>query len=393
MGIFTRADLQAIRSSAIASTAAYARTFLVTTSAQHIRAPARPHYVDNRGVLESDHYTTRTPMGRLRTALTRLFAQRSTVQALVIGAGQRCTEAELKEAFGHTLQITEASPNYSTNPGVDHILPTAGIDDAELPPDTFDIVWSIYGNLYGTDQQAILQKVVNSLHVGGECFLMWEIRGANHALSTTARCMSAVFRAVGLDLVVTTDEIGLFRAYVWGKKLLPTIDLSRAWQTSALVLKSHAWLSNHQSSLARFAAPDASSHPLDLQTKIRLTTDGPFLPIHSAHLGGLRALPWLHEVAAEMIDAALAIFNVTPRVIAKQLDVKRIEDYFLDDDGPYGGMTNPRLLSLEAGMPLSQLIVHELAHLAAAATGNFPLPYFLPPTRGLGAGVQVRGFL
>lgn len=168
------------------------------------------HFNDTRTLNDVSGYFNYSPLGPLAFGVARAVERHrlrglppGPVDILEIGAGQRFVASGLHLIFGDQLRIHESAPVYaSRRGGIDVELPPGSIDVAELPRDAFELSYSLFGNLYGDDQVAVLQKVTDSLRIGGEAFLMWKSTSTNRALATLVREHPEIFSAGGLDLAV-----------------------------------------------------------------------------------------------------------------------------------------------------------------------------------------------
>lgn len=134
-------------------------------------------FYDNRSIQNAETYCAASPLGSLPLAVARAVGRanlegglNNPASILEIGAGQRRVSAGIKAVFGDIVINSEIAPAYSMQPGIDRELPASGIDDAELGVGNFDLIFSIFGNLYGKDQLRILGKVIDGLKSGGGIF-------------------------------------------------------------------------------------------------------------------------------------------------------------------------------------------------------------------------------
>ncbi|MBI4237703.1 MAG: hypothetical protein HY696_04690 [Deltaproteobacteria bacterium] len=364
-------------------------------------------YNDRRGEWPSNYYLMRTPFGALHAAVARHAAQAAPpVRALAIGAGHGIAELGLRRRFGVAVHLTQIGPEYSTAPHM------AEVFDATLPiPDTgaaspysladalasagdlrpFDLIWSIYGNLHDAgDQLAIIRRVVERLRVGGEFFLMWDIRSHIHPQTRwhfdTIRHTAAFFRARGLDIVATDDHDRSTEAYVWGRKLALHVPFDAIWQDAAMTttIKTKSGQEFKSPSiceimdrwgselgfLERFIGRDGRRY--DLRPTIRLSPDTEPIRLH---------LAGLEEATRLMMADLFACYGVRAEQMANICigPGNASEDKSLDEVVHYC-LAPSELSDLEAGLPLSTLLIRSLSYAAAQQLLNvgFNCPFTLP---------------
>ncbi len=166
---------------------------------------------DDRRLDGIDELTRHTEMGPLTLAVDRAIQRNlkrgvtEPAQILEIGAGQRFVPWGIKRIFGDKVRIHELSLVYGgLENGVDETFPAGGIDSANLPPETFEFVYSNFGSYHGKDQLAILQMVVSSLKEGGEAYLMWPHNSKTDKMADLIRKHPLIFQEAGLDIAVST---------------------------------------------------------------------------------------------------------------------------------------------------------------------------------------------
>lgn len=379
-------------------------------------APARTvPYNDRRGELASNYYLMRTPMGAMHAAVARhLERGASPVRVLAIGAGEGLAELGLRQRFGDAVHLTQIGPTYSTAPHMaatfDAALPIPADDPyslaqalataGTLPP--FDLAWSIYGNLHDAgDQLAIVQRVVDRLRVGGEFFLMWDVRP--HQEQTrwyyeTVRRTSAFFRARGLDLVVTPDHDRNMEAYLWGRKLIDDVPFEAIWDDVAMTHTTQSRTgrtftnlsiceimercSSELGFLERFIGRDGRRY--DLRPRIRLSPDTEPLRLQRPELDAVTRL-----MVADLFDG----YGIRAREMAYACYGPRTDS----DDEALGHIAAfclqpPKLADLEAGMPLSTILLRGLSYSVAQLLLNvgFTCPFTLPTTPQFTAAATAR---
>ncbi|HLD46102.1 MAG TPA: hypothetical protein VJC18_11770, partial [bacterium] len=185
---------------------------------------------------------------------------------LEIGAGNRLVPMGLKDLFGDALHITELAPRYSsTKRGVDRELPAATIDRADLPRSAFELAYSFFGTYYSNRQLVVLQKLADSLKVGGEFFGFMKPNGTNRRLMELVARWPMIFYKGGLELVIEdhyfgTPPIGEPALVVSARKCAESIDVGQLFDQ------------------ARRADKKGGEHEhlsLVSDPSIRLTLDGP----------------------------------------------------------------------------------------------------------------------
>ncbi len=187
-------------------------------------------FYDKRSIQNAETYCTASPLGSLPLAVARAVGRanlegglNNPASVLEIGAGQRRVSAGIKAVFGEMVINSEIAPAYSMQSGIDRELPASGIDDAELGIGNFDLIFSIFGNLYGKDQLKILGKVVNGLKSGGEFFLMWKPTIGNLLLHRQIRRNREMLFRYGLALssdILISSAMALpeILIIIWGQK-------------------------------------------------------------------------------------------------------------------------------------------------------------------------------
>lgn len=197
---------------------------------------------DVRTLDEARSFFTYSPLGPLVFGAARAIGRHrlrglsGPADLLEIGAGQRFVPAGLHAVFGEQVRISESSPVYaSTRGGIDVELPAASASSASLPENAFELSYSIFGSIYSSNQLAILRKVVSSLKVGGEAYLMWKSSFTNSHMAALARSYPNLFTAGGLDLSVIDmfdldisirDKKGENVFIVWARKRAENVDVS-----------------------------------------------------------------------------------------------------------------------------------------------------------------------
>lgn len=299
--------------------------------------------------------TRHSALGPLDKAVERAVVRRqkenSPAKILAIGAGQRLMEAQLKELFGNRIEIHEVSPSYAElKSAVDVELPISGIDDAELPKDYFDLIYSFYGNIYGRDQIHILQKVIDSLAIGGEAFLMWKITSIkNYRIANLMRRHTAFFQQRGIDVSVESKVYGegpsleIFHT-VWVRKRANNVNIKALLEeTRGLV------------------AEDAKE--LEAKKTVRFSLNGPYFysrDISQRHLECLvermiasaaKAMNiGSEDLAAKLLHRSYLAHEFRSR--SHQLATEFLQTYYYDD--VKSGTPN----GLEYSVPLSVLLLN-----------------------------------
>lgn len=316
-------------------------------------------YYDARTLEDAVADTCGTSLGPLPLAVERAVARHrarqlsASANVLEIGSGQRLVAAGLKAISADRVRLWEVSPRFAGRKDViDVALEERGIDDACLPADTFELVFSLYGSLYGKDQLGILQKVVDSLRVGGETFLMWKVRGhQNQQLAALVRQWPAVFQEGGLDLTVDhraaylPGSLTLRQHYaVWGRKWGPSVDVRELFASAGAMNRT-------------FPSPPAEYAPM-----VRFSHDGPWFPSAWFVVGHVRQLTeLLLETACETlgIDSATFYYKLTGnRLTDTDEAIHRSAAYFVD--GAWEAMM--------AGVPLTAQLLPEVGDVAAILT-------------------------
>ncbi len=246
-------------------------------------------------------------LGPLEKAVERAIVRRQksgedgAAPVLAIGAGQRLGEAQLKKMFSDRIRLYESSPVYAELDGViDEELPAAGIDEADIGRNFFELVYSFYGSMYGDDQQRVLQKVFDSLRVGGEGFLMWKITDVDcYRMADLMRRYASLFQLRGIDVSVETAGYGLsgpsgeiFHT-VWLRKKKEGVDI-------AAILKEAELLDRRK---------DPSLIPAPT---MRLSLNGPYLSSREIPVERLESI-----VKGMMESAALAMGIESANLVRK----------------------------------------------------------------------------
>lgn len=315
--------------------------------------------IDWRDVRDSNAFTARTPFGTLPAAVRRAqqrFSDRPT-PLLVIGAGQRAAERQLHETFGDSIRLTEASPVYSSSPGVDTTLKSVDADHLDLGDHRFVFTYSIMGSFYGGKQLGILQTALDHTVVGGEVFLMWNIgdywplQPINRRLARIARGNPGWFRHAGLDLVVNTHPSGMRDpvACVWARKHTETINVRALFA---------------EAGRAKNAAP----------ATFRFSPDTDFYP------ATLLATEAAKDVTRTMLEATLQAFSIGSA--ASILQPMRLS-VVAHGDGDASALLVDHFLAaqranLTAAIPLSTLMISDLADPAATVSQAFVAPFTEP---------------
>ena len=204
-------------------------------------------YNDIRELSDSDEYVRTTGLGSLKFAVDRAIARHTMRErtggapVLAIGAGQRLTEHVLKTLYGDQVTMHEVSPRFArTQDAVDVEVAEAKIEDAVLPPASFEFAYSIMGSYYAKDQIDVLQRVVDGLRVGGELFLMWPWNMRNRYHAGLVDRWSGFFHHKGLDIGVkkfTEDGFNPFKnprmILIWARKGSADVDVGAAFQVVA----------------------------------------------------------------------------------------------------------------------------------------------------------------
>jgi hypothetical protein len=221
-----------------------------------------------------------TALGPLPFAIQRAMQRNnargadSPVLVLEIGAGHRFVAAGLKAHFGDQLHMHEVSPKYGALDGViDRVFPPAKILDAELPADSYELIYSIYGSYYSGKQLDVLQKVVDAVRVGGEIFLMW--KGSfwdfrNELRGDLINSWAAAFSGRGLDLAVEHDNFGTrlepeVAHVVWARKLRREVDVRSMFREARTLQK-------------RYRGASVDDLPEDLLPRMRLGYENLYFP-------------------------------------------------------------------------------------------------------------------
>lgn len=198
---------------------------------------------DTRSLLESDTYTRSTGLNSLALATERAIARHQArgveggAPVLTIGAGQRVTEQGLKVLYGDAISIHEVSPRFSrTKDAVDVEVSESRIEEAALPASSFELAYSIMGSYYAKDQVDVLQRVVDSLRVGGELFLMWPLGSRNKYNAILVDQWSGVFHEKGLSIGASLLVEESFNPFgepkiigIWATKVGADVDVRDAF--------------------------------------------------------------------------------------------------------------------------------------------------------------------
>lgn len=237
-------------------------------------------YNDVRDLGAVNIFTFGTPIGMLPLAAQRAVRRNRQrigdtypARILEIGAGHRFTAAGLKKLFGDQIQIYESSPVYfrGTPNSVDIEMPEAFIENAFLPENSFEFVYSIFGSFYGKNQILILQKIVDSLLVGGEAFLMWKVNSKTIRWSQLVKRWSAIFQQAGLDITVQYRVAG---DYIPRDEEIFLVSL-RKRQLSVDVQRAFKAAEDYNS---KYPGVAWSRYPAGFHPNIRFVTGGPFFP-------------------------------------------------------------------------------------------------------------------
>lgn len=257
-------------------------------------------YNDVRDLDAANIFTFGTPIGMLPLAAQRAVRRNEhriggayPARILEIGAGHRFTAAGLKKLFGDQIQIYEISPVYfrSTPNSVDVEMPEAFIENAFLPENSFEFIYSIFGSFYGKDQISILQKVIDSLLVGGEAFLMWKVGLKTTGLYQLTRRWPTIFQQAGLDITVQYRVAG---DYIPRDEEVFSVSF-RKRQLSVDVQKAFKTAEDYDSKY-----PDVTwgRYPVGSHPNIRFVTEGPFFP------GQIFSDRYLNLAGAIAVDSA-----------------------------------------------------------------------------------------
>lgn len=270
-----------------------------TTAATHLQKFCHfiDGYCDNRGLRAADRFTRSSGLGPLTLSIGAAIFRgslrngHSPAPILEIGAGQRLVAGALKQhLFGAAIKTCEFSPIYAElQEAIDEELPSGFIDDVTLPRDSFELVFSLFGSLYGRDQVRILQNVVNSLRVGAEAFLMWKpkwlwLNRENDRLSALAFRWPSVFQRGGLDLTIVenfhSETVGSLKGTsihaLWARKRKDTVHVHDLFKETQ--------------EMDRQLDADRNKYPDDYKPTVRLSQHGPYLPSSIFNTGKLEPL-------------------------------------------------------------------------------------------------------
>jgi len=240
----------------------------------------------------------------------------------------------LQQFFPDQLYIVESSIKYlfPDAAGVDQVIRPSSIEKARLLRDHFEIAYSIQGSMHSRDQIGTLQKIVDSLRIGAEFFLMWEILdpygGMDPLLQKMAECvaqMPSLFRSHGLEISANTRELssGAIQTMVWGRKWARRIKVRKIFTQAVRI--------NFQEVRKRWLAGLPYYHRISLRKKVELSplfrlhrdddyVKGTFLEFRDSHY--LESLPFYDDYTNLVINMATLIFETlqyNPLTAMKQL--------------------------------------------------------------------------
>lgn len=310
-------------------------------------------YSDTRTLEDAIAETMGTSLGPLPWAVTRAIGRHERcggpgpAPILEIGAGQRLVPAGLKALYGDAIAIAEVAPRFGRigHPAIDQELAEVDIDRATLPGDSFELVYSFFGSMYGRDQLGILQKVLDSLRIGGETFLIWQVSRKHNALSAQVRSRSSVFQRYGFDC--TTQHRCYFPSghlhttqhhTVWARKRAATIDVRGAFEAAA---KS------------------------DANRMVHLSQDGVYFP------SDWLTRDILHTLTADLLTMGCDIIDVPKEDVYYRLTGRRSDWAQADLTQLVAGRSLEHLL---AGEPLSLLVLPHLEQAMSLRARNTTLP-------------------
>lgn len=317
-------------------------------------------YADSRTLDDAIVETMDTSLGPLPWAVTRAIGRHARrgyagpAPILEIGAGQRLVPAGLKALYGDTIAIAEVAPRFGriARPAIDRELAEVDIDRATLPGDSCELVYSFFGSMYGRDQLGILQKILDSLRIGGETFVMWKEGRRHNALSAQVRSRSSVFPRYGFD--ITTRHCCYFPSghlhttqyhTVWARKRASAIDVRGAFDA-----------------VAQIDANQDMSDAEHARTMVHLSQDGIYFP------GDWLTRDKLHSLTSDLLKAGCNTFDMDADEACYRLTGKRSEMALADLVEFVAGRS---LAYLFEGESLSQLVlpyIAEAMHLRADNT-------------------------
>ncbi len=328
---------------------------------------------DKRDLRDVTEYTTYDSLGPLPLAVERAIVRNSLrrrgegASILEIGAGQRWVAWGLKYLFGDKIITHEQSPKYSRAKGaIDVELPASGVEEADLPSNTFELSYAYFSSIYGKDQIGILQNVLDATRVGGEIFLMWFDNAHHRELSRLARAWPEVFRRGGLDVTIRhiADQdphpfSNQSLHYVWVRKRKDDVEVAPLFDRAADLRNGKV-------------APDF----LETVSMIRFSYDGVYFP------AALFAPHHLEFIVGRMVEGFRADLGVDMQFLAyKMLGIKF-------SDGESGGGEAFKVLTrhivknvvdhrLKIGIPLSAIVAQWLQRLFIAPDGPETIPEIL----------------
>lgn len=324
-------------------------------------------YCDDRGLKEADGFTHSSGLGPLTLSIGAAVFRNSIrnghspAPVLEIGAGQRLAARALKQhLFGDVIRTCEISPVYAELSGaIDEELPAGFIDDVTLPGDSFDLVFSLFGSLYGRDQVGILQNVIDSLRVGAETFLMWKpkwlwLNRENERLSALAMRWPSVFQRGGVDLTIVKN----FHAETIGS--LKGISIHALWARKRKDVVQVHDLFREVEELDRQSNADRNKRPDGYEPMVRLSQHGSYFPSSTFNAKRLKSLVQqiIGAVCEELGVEATRLEHVltgtdlsTCKDSGEEIARHNIANYAIAE------MSKSRL---HAGVPLTTLVYNEI---------------------------------
>ncbi len=273
---------------------------------QLLRAKLLGCFNDVREMRGADMYLSGSSLGPLNLAVNRALLRnsfrlsQSPPSLLEIGAGHRRVARGLKALHGDAIKTYESSPTYSEEPGIDVELPAAPIDHAHLPTETFELIYSIFGSYYGKDQLHVLQKVADSLLIGGEALLMWStgkfLWSQNDKLAWLAREHQAFFQKGGLDITAQLTRFGRFR--------MTQEEMYLVW------IRKRA---NDVNVMALFEGAKELTGSQNIAPTVRLSLEGPYLP------ESVFTYETLNSIVRQMVESAIGVYGIEPTILEKKL--------------------------------------------------------------------------